>query len=349
MPPRTLRLAVTLALAAIALVSATSGAAGAPSPSPRVTMITDSVGGALYWLTDARESLASGFDLDLETKTCRKLVEPGCGAYGDPTPPSALDTIHALGSQLAPIVVIDVGYNDQADTYAAGLDEIMQAAVAAGAQHVIWLTLEEREGVWTQSNKEIWAAAARWPQLTVADWASVSANQPWYVDEAHLNSVGGTALAAFLRPLLISACGPVCATPPPHFCGLALTSHGFDPVQAAGLACSDADAAVVGIESNAAGNWFCSPANDTVKIDCRRGFTSVQVLVHAPAPVVRRGAVVSLADWSFRLHGRTLQARQGSRRWRMLGRAPFCAPVAPSEVLRALPLRAASAGCFVPR
>ena len=206
MPHLTLRLGTSLALAAFALVFATSGAAGAPAPSPRVTMITDSVGGALYWLTDARESLASGFDLDLETKTCRKLVEPGCGAYGDPTPPSALDTIHALGSQLAPIVVIDVGYNDQADTYAAGLDEIMQAAVAAGAQHVIWLTLEEREGVWTQSNKEIWAAAARWPQLTVADWASVSANQPWYVDEAHLNSVGGTALAAFLRPLLISAC-----------------------------------------------------------------------------------------------------------------------------------------------
>ena len=343
------RLGLLLGLTLIALAGAADGRA-ADASGPRVTMITDSVGGALYWLTEPRESLASGFDLDLETKTCRKLVEPGCGAYGDPAPASALDTIHALGSQLAPIVVIDVGYNDRADTYAAGLDEVMQAAVAAGAQHVIWLTLEEREGVWAQSNKEIWAAAARWPQLTVADWASTSANQPWFVDEAHLNSVGGTALAAFLRPVLIAACGPPCATPPAHFCGLALTSHGFDPVQSAGLASSDADAAVVAIESNEAGNWFCSPADDTVKIDCRRGITSVQALVHAPSAAVRRGSVVSLADWSFRLHKRTLQARQGSRRWRTLGRAPFCAPIAPAEILSKLPLRpAASAGCFIPR
>jgi hypothetical protein len=336
-------------LALIALAGA-SGIHAGESPGPRVTMITDSVGGALYWLNDARESLASGFDFDLETKTCRKLVEPGCGAVGDPAPESALDTIHALGSQLAPIVVIDVGYNDRADTYAAGLDEIMQAAVAAGAQHVIWLTLEEREGVWAEINKQIWAATARWPQLTVADWATASAGQNWFVDEAHLDWVGGTALGAFVRPFLIAACGPACATPPPQFCGLALTSHGFDPVQAAGLPCSDADAAVVGLESNELGDWICSPASDSVKIDCRRGFTSVQALVHAPATVVRRGAVVTLADWSFRLHGHTLQARQGSRRWRTLGHAPFCAPVAPSEVLRALPLRpAATAGCFVPR
>jgi hypothetical protein len=350
MPPLTSRLGTGLALAAIVLVCATVGHAAAPAPSPRVTMITDSVGGALYWLNEQRESLASGFDFDLEAKTCRKLAEPGCGAYGDPAPLSALDTIQALGSQLAPIVVIDVGYNDRADTYAAGLDAVMQAAVAAGAKHVIWLTLEEREGVWAESNKEIWAARARWPQLTVADWATASADQPWFVDEAHLNSVGGTALAAFLRPLLITACGPACATPPAHFCGLALTNHGFDPVQAAGLPCSDADAAVVGIESNKDGGWFCSSASADVKLDCRRGFTSVQALVRAPAAVVRRGAVVSLADWSFRLQGRTLQARQGSRRWRTLGRAPFCAPVAPTEILRALPLRpAATAGCFVPR
>ena len=350
MPHLTPRLGATFALAAIALVCATSGHAGAPSPIPRVTMITDSVGGALYWLNEPRESLASGFDLDLEAKTCRKLVEPGCGAYGDPAPASALDTIQALGSQLAPIVVIDVGYNDRVDAYAAGLDQVMQAAVAAGAQHVIWLTLEEREGVWAQINQQIWAATARWPQLTVADWASTSAGQPWFVDEAHLNSIGGTALAAFVRPLLVAACGPACATSPAHFCGLALTSNGFDPVQAAGLECSDADAAVVAIESNEPGDWFCSPASDTVKLDCRRGFTSVQALAHAPVAIVRHGAFVSLADWSFRLHAGTLQARQGLRRWRTLARAPYCAPVAPPEVLSALPLRPAStAGCFVPR
>jgi hypothetical protein len=231
----------TLWLALVALVGAASlQAEPAPPgpPGPRVTMITDSVGGALYWLTEARAALASGFDFDLETKTCRKLVEPGCGAYGDPAPVSALETVRALGTALGPILVIDVGYNDRSDSYAASLDEVMGAAVAAGVQHVIWLTLEEREGVWAESNAQIWAATTRWPELTVADWAAASAGQPWFVDEAHLNSVGGAALGAFIRPFLIAACGSSCATPPPQFCGLALTSNGFDAVQAAGLACS---------------------------------------------------------------------------------------------------------------
>jgi hypothetical protein len=335
----------TLLLALVALVGAASLQAEPVPPGPRVTMITDSVGGALYWLTEARAALASGFDFDLETKTCRKLVDPGCGAYGDPAPVSALETMRELGTALGPILVVDVGYNDRSDTYATSLDEVMGAAVAAGVQHVIWLTLEEHEGVWAESNAQIWAATTRWPQLTVADWASASAGQPWFVDEAHLNSVGGAALSAFIRPFLIAACGSSCATPPPQFCGLALTSNGFDAVQAAGLACSDADAAVVQIEAGQRGDWVCSPASDVAKLDCRRGFTRLQALTHAPARAVRTGPLVTFADWSFRVQGRTLQARQGARRWLTLGRSPFCPPVAPREVLVSLPLRA-TGNCF---
>jgi hypothetical protein len=343
------RLGISLGLTLVALAGASSLRAGTTT-GPRVTMVTDSVGGALYWLDGPRAALASGFDFDLETKTCRKLVEPGCGAYGDPAPESALDTIRALGPALGPILVVDVGYNDTAEHYAAGLDEVMTAARAAGVQHVIWLTLEEREGVWAQINTEIWAATARWPELTVADWATASAGQNWFVDEAHLDWVGGTALGAFVRPFLIAACGPACVTPPPRFCGLALTSHGFDAVQAAGLACSDADAAAVGIEAGEHGDWICSPASDEATLDCRRGFTRLEALTHAPVGVVRHRLVVSLADWSFRVNGRTLQARQGSRRWLTLGRAPFCPPLAPREVLASLPLRATAAGdCFIPR
>lgn len=90
-------------------------------------------------------------------------VDPGCGATA---PESAVATIERLGSALGPIVVWNVGYNDPSDGYAEKLDQVMTALLAAGVQHVIWVTLEEREGVWTQ----IRAAPARWPQLTVADW-----------------------------------------------------------------------------------------------------------------------------------------------------------------------------------
>ena len=93
-------------------------------------MITDSVGGVLYWSDDARHVLGRGLDFVLETKTCRRLVSVGCPAYGE-RPPSALATIQTLGSSLGPVVVVDVGYNDLADGYADGLDSVMRALIAA--------------------------------------------------------------------------------------------------------------------------------------------------------------------------------------------------------------------------
>ena len=46
------------------------------------------------------------------------------------------------------------------------------------------------------------AASRRWPQLTVVDWAAVSAGKPWFVDTVHMNYDGAVAFAEFLRPYL---------------------------------------------------------------------------------------------------------------------------------------------------
>jgi hypothetical protein len=208
-------------MALTALLLALSGSAASPSlaqtvPANRVTVITDSVGGVLYWVTEARVKLGRGLDLDLETKTCRKLVDPGCPSYGDPAPaPSALETIEALGPQLGSTVVIDVGYNDQAVLYGAQLDEVMQALLAAGVQRVVWVTLEEIQESWARINNEIRAASKRWPQLAVADWGVASAGKPWFIDGPHMTYEGGLAFAEFLRPFVLQACGQPCAPPPP--------------------------------------------------------------------------------------------------------------------------------------
>ena len=181
---------------------------------PRVTMITDSVGGVLYWVTSAREELAEGLDFHLETRACRKLVSLGCYAY-EGTPPSTLETIQELGPEIGSIVVVDVGYNDLADSYADGIDTIMTALIASGVQHVIWVTLEEAQGTWAQINVHIRAAPARWPSLVVADWAAASAGQPdWFADGVHMNGLGGTAFARFLRPVVLETCGTACVPPP---------------------------------------------------------------------------------------------------------------------------------------
>lgn len=206
-----------LLLLALAGSGTTSAAATAlDSPPNRVTLITDSVGGVLSWVTQAREKFARGLDLDLETKSCRKLVDPGCPQEGDPHPPSALETIQGLGGQIGPTVVIDVGYNDLWSTYGDELDEVMKALVAVGVQHVVWVTLEEFRDPWIGINKAIRVAPTRWSQLIVADWAHAAADKPtWFYDGVHMNWEGGFGFADFLRPYVLEACGEPCAPPPP--------------------------------------------------------------------------------------------------------------------------------------
>ena len=183
---------LTVALGAVVAIglalapTATDAADQAPRAN-HVTLITDSVGGVLFWATGPREQLAQDIDLDLQVKTCRKLTAPGCPAYGDDAPESALATVRRLGSSLGRTVFIDVGYNDFSSGYAEGLDEVMTALVAAGVERVGWITLEEFQGTWKEINDVIRAAPERWPQLTVVDWAAVSAGKPWFVDIAHMN------------------------------------------------------------------------------------------------------------------------------------------------------------------
>jgi hypothetical protein len=180
---------------------------------PRVTMITDSVGGVLFRVTQEQARLAEGLDFRLETKTCRKLVERGCYADGE-SPPSVLETVETLGAELGDLVVVDVGYNDWVDRYARDLDTVMAALAAAGVERVVWVTLYEGQAQWGLTNAQIRAATTRWPQLTVADWAPVAAREPeWFVDQAHMNDLGAAGFVDFLRPIILEACGAACVPP----------------------------------------------------------------------------------------------------------------------------------------
>ena len=182
----------------------------------RVTVITDSVGTALLWDPGPLHDFSAGLDVRGYAFGCRKLVVAGCPNAAGVNPPSALDVIQQLGTELGPIVVIDVGYNDTADTYSAGLDEVMRALLANGVQRVVWVTLEEGEGVWLSIDDQIRAAPARWPQLAVADWGPTVTGKPWlFKDVAHLNHDGGVALGRFLRPIVLSQLQLIKDTTPP--------------------------------------------------------------------------------------------------------------------------------------
>jgi hypothetical protein len=340
-----------LGLALLALLALAGDGSAAPV---RVTLIGDSVAEVLAENTGPEQLLGQGLDLQLQTWSCRKLVDPGCYSP-DGSAPSVLDVVQQLGTQLGPTVVVDVGYNDLAATYAAGLDQVMTALVAAGVQHVIWVTLEDTEAAWAAIDDVIRAAPARWPQLTVADWAIVAAGKPWFNDAVHLNYDGAVGLATFLRPFLLSACGSACAPPPPPtFCGLARTVNGFDPVSAVrGISCPRARAAVQEVERGVFGPWVCSRAvHAAYELDCRTSGAEVQVLERSPVAAVRHGSVVTLANWSFRLFGLALQGLTGHGRWQtLIARPPYCIPAAPREALAALPLRRVTpaGGCYAPR
>jgi hypothetical protein len=317
-------------------------------------VIGDSVAEVLAQNPGPEQLLAQGFDLQLQTQACRKLVDPGC--YSN-SPPSVLDVVHQLGPQLGPIVVVDVGYNDTTPSYQSGLDEVMAALAAAGVEHVIWVTLVEHQQTWADINQVIRAAPSRWPQLTVADWAPVAARQSWFNDSAHLNYDGTVAFAAFLRPFLLAACGSACAPPPPPsptFCGLARTVNGFDPVSAVkGISCPRARGAIREVERGSPGPWVCSRAvHATFELDCRTSGAEVQVLERSPVAAVRHGSTVTLANWSFRLRGSALEGRTGHGPWQTLvARPPYCVTDVPREVLAALRLRptTSAGGCYVPR
>lgn len=201
-------LAVLLVLAALAPASAT----GEPV---RVTMFSDSVGAALLWDPGPFADFSAGLDVRGDAYGCRKLVVPGCPSEAGGNPPSVLDMVGAYGSDLGPVVVIDVGYNDAPDTYAAALDTVMKALLADGVQRVVWVTLTESEGVWKEIDDVIRAAPARWPQLAVADWGAQPTEPSWFKDTVHFDHDGAVAFGTFLRPIVLDQVQLVVDTIPP--------------------------------------------------------------------------------------------------------------------------------------
>ena len=140
--------------------------------------------------------------------------------------------------------------------------------------------------------------------------------------------------------------------PQPAYCGLARAANGFDYVQATSFACDAARATVVAIERGQAGTWVCSrDIHAAVELTCIGGDSRIELLERSPVPAVRAGNVVSLANWLFRLRGRSIQGRGHNGSWQTIGRAPWCTPDIPREVLIAFKLKplTPNGGCFTLR
>jgi hypothetical protein len=190
---------VALLAAATMLVAASGTVASAANGRFPVTFVGDSVPASITYIPAATAQLKRGFSIRLDLRVCRRLVQPSCSFQGA-RPTTALQAVQGYGRSLGRVLVVNVGYNESAQGYRQGIDRIMRAALAQGADGVVWVTLRETREIYHSTNVAIRTAAKRWPQLVVADWDAYSHGKPWFGgDGLHLTATGATALAAFLR------------------------------------------------------------------------------------------------------------------------------------------------------
>jgi hypothetical protein len=200
--------ALSLVLACLVGASAAAASTSAKRAPIPVTFVGDSVSASISYVSAAQKQLKRGLAVRLDVKVCRRLVQPSCQYQGS-TPTTALQAVQSYGRSLGKVLIVKVGYNEDGRGYGAGIDRITRAALAQGANGVVWVTLREAgqyPSLYRKMNLAIKQAQKRHPRLLVADWNAYSARKPWFgSDGLHLSATGASKLAAFLRPYVFRA------------------------------------------------------------------------------------------------------------------------------------------------
>jgi hypothetical protein len=200
-------------LACVAALAAGARPAGAGAPAvPHVLVIGDSVGTGITWHTDAVTVAEQGLQIDWQVAVCRRLIGVSCvDSVTGEQPSTAVGLIDAMPS-VPETVVVEMGYNDYEGTFAQGVDETMQALVARGATHVLWLTLHTARDPYPALNVLLGDAAKRWPQLELVNWDAWAYGHAadWFQDDlTHLKDAGGIAMAHLIHGSVVRLFAPL--------------------------------------------------------------------------------------------------------------------------------------------
>jgi hypothetical protein len=125
--------------------------------------------------------------------------------------PSVEEVVHSLGRAIGPTVVVEGGYNDFADGFAASVEEVISALLDAGVAHILWVNLSERRPQYAAMNQLVVAAASRHPQVVVIDWnASSFTRDSWFQgDDVHLGYEGAVGMATLVHAALEALLPPL--------------------------------------------------------------------------------------------------------------------------------------------
>ncbi len=190
-----------LVAASIVVPLALAGPRPAVAAGDRLFVVTDSV---VLGAVPAIRSAFAGWQVDVVGRQ---------GLFANDAAELAWASRAAIGDE----VVVAVGYNYPAwnpGLFDAWIDQMLGRLTAAGATHVHWVTLRSPvpgadtvASVWEQTgiyrhypkaNAQLRAATARWPQLSLADWATVGAGPGLTWDGIHLKPAGAAKMAALL-------------------------------------------------------------------------------------------------------------------------------------------------------
>jgi hypothetical protein len=194
---------------ALAVALAAAAQTGSTTYPPQVTIIGDSVSTAITRYDDLTTAVGSGLRVDWEVAICRRVAGLSCPFQGT-RPATLVDLVPTLPA-VAPLVVVELGYNDPEGVFAAEVDQAMRMLLARGAQHVIWLTMHSAIPPYAELDDILRQAQTRWPQLELLDWDAASADHPsWFQEDAiHLDKRGGRALAALIRAAITQYVAPL--------------------------------------------------------------------------------------------------------------------------------------------
>ena len=155
-----------------------------PSPTGRsVFVLGDS---ALLGARDSVPAALPGWQVVFDAVGSRRL-------------PQAIEVLRARRSEIGSVAVIQQGNNylENEGSFGAQIDEAMR--VLDGVDRVVWLTVAEKWPSRVEINQHIRAAAGRWPQIVVAEWAPLIAAHPEYAEDMlHLSAAGRIAIAELI-------------------------------------------------------------------------------------------------------------------------------------------------------